>query len=68
MIAPFLIYRNKVAAQDYQGKISNVPCCTGKPFSSAPESYGASASTMGPYAPSGVECTVADFLEGKCGG
>ncbi|MBD0369241.1 MAG: hypothetical protein ICV60_00190 [Pyrinomonadaceae bacterium] len=66
-VPPFLIYRNKMAADGYNGAISNVPCYTGTPFSQAPESFAASQSNMGAFAPQGVECAVKDFMSGTCG-
>ena len=66
-VKPFLIYRNKVAATGFEGSISKVPCYTGAPFGTAPADYAASSCNMGPYAPQGEECSVEDFLFGKCG-
>jgi hypothetical protein len=66
-IDPFLIYRNKVAAQDFAGNIKNVACFQGTSFGHAPWRYAASPDNMGEYAPTGVECTVADFMYGQCG-
>lgn len=66
-VKPFLIYRNKVSATGFEGSISKVPCYTGAPFNTAPADYAASACNMGLYAPEGVECTVENFLIGKCG-
>jgi hypothetical protein len=68
LVAPFLIYRNKVTANGFAGSIANVPCYKdSKTFDKAPRSYAASASNMGAYAPQGVVCTVAGFLQGHCG-
>jgi hypothetical protein len=66
-INPFLIYRNKVASEGFPGSIKNVACFQGTSFSHAPGKYAASPVNMGEYAPTGVECTVADFLNGQCG-
>lgn len=66
-VKPFLIYRNKVAANGFEGSISKVPCYTGAPFDTAPADYAASSCNMGPYAPQGEECSIEDFLSGKCG-
>ena len=65
-VKPFLIYRNKVAATGFEGSISKVPCYTGTSFDKAPEDYAASPCNMGLYAPQGVECSVNNFLLGKC--
>jgi hypothetical protein len=64
---PFLIYRNKVTTDGFEGSISKVPCYLDTPFDQAPVAYAATDSNMGPYVPEGVTCTVADFLSGKCG-
>jgi len=66
-INPFLIYRNKVAAEGFPGDIKNVACFQGTSFSHAPRVYAASPANMGEYAPTGIECSVADFLYGACG-
>lgn len=66
-INPFLIYRNKVATAGFTGDIQNVPCFPGRGFSHAPWVYAASPAHMGEYAPIGIECPVADFLDGSCG-
>jgi hypothetical protein len=66
-INPFLIYRNKVAATGFPGNIEHVACFQGTSFSHAPWLYAASPATMGEYAPVGVECSVSDFLDDRCG-
>jgi hypothetical protein len=66
-INPFLIYRNKVAAPGFAGNIKNVACFQGTSFRHAPRQYAASPDNMGEYAPTGVECAVADFMSGSCG-
>lgn len=68
-VPPFLIYRNKVADSGYAGDISGVPCFNDpkKPFDQATENFAASTSNMGAYAPLGVECSVSEFLGGRCG-
>jgi hypothetical protein len=66
-INPFLIYRNKVASEGFAGSIKNVACFQGASFSHAPAKYAASPANMGEYAPTGVECSVADFVHGSCG-
>jgi hypothetical protein len=66
-INPFLIYRNKVASDGFAGSIKNVACFQGTSFGHAPPKYAASPSNMGDYAPTGVECSVADFVHGSCG-
>ena len=66
-INPFLIYRNKVASEGFAGSIKNVACFQGTSFSHAPAKYAASSANMGQYAPTGVECAVADFVHGNCG-
>ena len=66
-INPFLIYRNKVATEGFTGNIKNVACFQGTSFSHAPRMYAASLANMGEYAPTGVECAIADFLYGNCG-
>ena len=66
-INPFLIYRNKVAAEGFPGNIKNVRCFQGTSFSHAPRVYAASPGNMGEYAPVGIECSVSDFLYGACG-
>jgi hypothetical protein len=71
---PFLIYRNKVAANGsdddipkFDGDIQNVPCYQGPDFSQAPSTYAASTANMGQYAPVGIECSPRAFLRGLCG-
>ena len=66
-INPFLIYRNKVATEGFTGNIKNVACFQGTSFSHAPWMYAASPDNMGGYAPTGVECSVDDFVHGSCG-
>lgn len=66
-INPFLIYRNKVAAEGFTGNIKNVACFQGTSFSHAPWMYAASPANMGGYAPTGVECSVDAFVRGSCG-
>jgi hypothetical protein len=66
-INPFLIYRNKVASEGFPGDIKYVACFQGTSFSHAPRKYAASPDNMGQYAPTGVECAVADFVAGSCG-
>ena len=66
-INPFLIYRNKVASDGFPGSIRNVACFQGTSFRHAPQKYAASPSNMGEYAPTGVECSVEDFVSGSCG-
>lgn len=66
-INPFLIYRNKVAGEGFAGNIKNVACFQGTSFSHAPWMYAASPANMGEYAPTGVECSVAEFVHGSCG-
>jgi hypothetical protein len=66
-IDPFLIYRNKVPAAEFPGSIQNVPCYDGTDFGSASSDYAASYENMDEYAPTGVECSVDDFLYGDCG-
>jgi hypothetical protein len=66
-INPFLIYRNKVASDGFPGSIRNVACFQGTSFSHAPQKYAASPANMGDYAPTGVECSVEDFVSGSCG-
>jgi hypothetical protein len=66
-INPFLIYRNKVATEGFAGNIKNVACFQGTSFSHAPWMYAASPANMGEYAPTGVECSVDDFVHGSCG-
>lgn len=66
-INPFLIYRNKVASEGFRGNIKNVACFQGTSFSHAPRMYAASPTNMGEYAPVGVECSLAEFLDGSCG-
>jgi hypothetical protein len=67
LVKPFLIYRNKVSATGFEGSISKVPCFTGDTFDKAPVDYAASSCNMGPYAPQGVECSLNNFMLGKCG-
>lgn len=66
-INPFLIYRNKVAGDGFSGNIKNVACFQGTSFSHAPQKYAASPANMGEFAPTGVECSVAEFVHGRCG-
>jgi hypothetical protein len=66
-INPFLIYRNKVAIDGFEGTIENVACFQGDDFSKAPPFYAASHLNMHEYAPTGVECSVWDFVYGNCG-
>ena len=66
-INPFLIYRNKVASEGFPGNIKNVACFQGTSFDHAPWMYAASPANMGEYAPTGVECSVDDFVHGSCG-
>jgi hypothetical protein len=66
-INPFLIYRNKVAAEGFPGNIKNVACFQGTSFSHAPRVYAASPANMGEYAPVGIECSFSDFLYRRCG-
>lgn len=67
VIKPFLIYRNKVPKGGFAGDIKNVPCFRGSKFNRAPFVYAASPANMGPYAPTGVECSPLDFAFGSCG-
>jgi len=66
-INPFLIYRNKAATTGFTGDIQNVPCFQGTSFRHAPWVYAASPANMGIYAPTGIECSLSDFLYGSCG-
>jgi hypothetical protein len=66
-INPFLIYRTKLPAEGFAGSVANVPCFQGSTFGDAPSDYAASPANMGKYAPEGIECSVSDFLDGRCG-
>lgn len=66
-INPFVIYRNKVPAEGFEGSILNVSCFQGSNFSDAPSDYAASPANMDKYAPVGIECSLSDFLYGGCG-
>lgn len=66
-INPFLIYRNKVPREGFVGNILKVPCFQGTDFSEAPSEYAASDKNMDRYAPTGIECSLSDFLYGDCG-
>ncbi len=66
LFKPFFIYRNKVAADGFAGRIKNVGCFLAGDFNQAPPSFASSQENMGDYFIDGVECDSTDFVAGTC--
>ena len=66
LVKPFFIYRNKVPAEGFAGRIKNVGCFLAGDFNQAPASFASSPENMGEYFIDGVECDAADFIAGAC--
>lgn len=67
-IAPFMTYRNKLAASGFDYSISAIPCFGPDKgdWSTATAEYASNPQNMGAYYIDGVICTVENVLNGSC--
>ena len=74
-VPPFLVYRNKVVEQGFEGNISNVGCNATPPWIDTPtinpdgslSDFVSNSDNMGPYWVEGKECTTRELLEAEPG-
>ncbi|MFN2142342.1 MAG: hypothetical protein ACK2U5_17785 [Candidatus Promineifilaceae bacterium] len=67
-IAPFMTYRNKLAASGFDHSISAIPCFGPDKgdWSAATTEYASNPQNMGEYYIDGAICSIEDVLSGSC--